>query len=64
MIEKFKESNMTVYLVTNEVGSGIVPENRLARIFRDFAGRTNQYLASVADEVYCVISGIPLQLKG
>jgi len=64
MIEKFKAANMTVYLVTNEVGSGIVPENRLARIFRDFAGRTNQYLASVADEVYCVISGIPLQLKG
>lgn len=64
MIDKFKETNMTVYLVTNEVGSGIVPENRLARIFRDFAGRTNQYIASVSDEVYCVISGIPMKLKG
>ncbi len=64
MIKQFKKTDMTVYLVTNEVGSGIVPENRLARIFRDFAGRTNQYIASIADEVYCVISGIPLKLKG
>lgn len=64
MIDAFKKTEMTVYLVTNEVGSGIVPENRLARIFRDFAGRTNQYIASIADEVYCVISGIPMKLKG
>ncbi len=64
MIEMFRQTDMTVYLVTNEVGSGIVPENRLARIFRDFAGRTNQYIASIADEVYCVISGIPMKIKG
>ncbi|MBI9011090.1 MAG: bifunctional adenosylcobinamide kinase/adenosylcobinamide-phosphate guanylyltransferase [Clostridiales bacterium] len=64
MVEMFRKTDMTVYLVTNEVGSGIVPENRLARIFRDFAGRTNQYIASIADEVYCVISGIPVKIKG
>ncbi|HIJ95445.1 MAG TPA: bifunctional adenosylcobinamide kinase/adenosylcobinamide-phosphate guanylyltransferase [Desulfuromonadales bacterium] len=52
-----------VILVSNEVGMGIVPENKLARQFRDIAGRTNQFLAALADEVHVVISGIPLQLK-
>lgn len=53
----------TVVLVTNEVGQGIVPENRLARTFRDLSGEANQLLAAVADEVYVSISGIPLRLK-
>ena len=52
-----------VILVSNEVGQGIVPENRLARQFRDIAGQANQLLAAAADEVHVVISGIPLQLK-
>ncbi|OGT99978.1 MAG: bifunctional adenosylcobinamide kinase/adenosylcobinamide-phosphate guanylyltransferase [Geobacteraceae bacterium GWB2_52_12] len=52
-----------VILVSNEVGMGIVPENGLARRFRDLAGTANQVLAGVADEVYAVISGIPLKLK-
>jgi adenosylcobinamide kinase/adenosylcobinamide-phosphate guanylyltransferase len=52
-----------VIVVSNEVGMGIVPENSLARLFRDIAGRTNQILASAADEVHAVISGIPLRLK-
>jgi adenosylcobinamide kinase/adenosylcobinamide-phosphate guanylyltransferase len=42
---------------------GIVPENRLARLFRDITGQTNQLLAAGADEVYAVFSGIPLKLK-
>lgn len=50
-------------LVTNEVGMGIVPENRLARTFRDLAGEANELLASMADEVHLVIAGIPLRLK-
>jgi adenosylcobinamide kinase/adenosylcobinamide-phosphate guanylyltransferase len=50
-------------LVTNEVGSGIVPENALARRFRDEAGRMNQIISQVADEVYLSVSGIPLQIK-
>ncbi len=53
----------TVILVSNEVGMGIVPENRLARLYRDIAGRANQALAAAADEVHVVISGIPLRLK-
>ena len=51
-------------LVTNEVGMGIVPENHLARLYRDLAGRANELLAAAADEVHVVISGIPLKLKG
>jgi adenosylcobinamide kinase/adenosylcobinamide-phosphate guanylyltransferase len=52
-----------VIVVSNEVGMGIVPENRLARLFRDITGQTNQLLAAGADEVYAVFSGIPLKLK-
>ena len=52
-----------VILVSNEVGQGIVPDNHLARLFRDIAGITNQTLAAAADEVHVVISGIPLRLK-
>ena len=47
-----------VVLVTNEVGMGIVPESRLARHFRDIAGRVNQQLAAAANEVWLVVSGI------
>lgn len=52
-----------VILVSNEVGMGIVPDNSLARMFRDIAGTANQILAAAADEVHVVISGIPLRLK-
>lgn len=52
-----------VVLVTNEVGAGIVPENALARAFRDAAGITNQRIAQVADAVYLVSCGLPLRLK-
>ncbi len=52
-----------VILVTGEVGMGIVPENQLARNFRDAAGHCNQRVAAVADEVQVTISGLPLRLK-
>jgi adenosylcobinamide kinase/adenosylcobinamide-phosphate guanylyltransferase len=50
-------------LVSNEVGMGIVPENALARTFRDLAGKANQILAAAADEVYVTFCGLPLKLK-
>ncbi|MCD1262012.1 bifunctional adenosylcobinamide kinase/adenosylcobinamide-phosphate guanylyltransferase [Paenibacillus athensensis] len=50
-------------LVTNEVGSGIVPEYLLGRRFRDLAGRLNQRMAAVCDEVFLVTAGIPVELK-
>jgi adenosylcobinamide kinase/adenosylcobinamide-phosphate guanylyltransferase len=49
--------------VTNEVGSGVVPDSRLGRIFRDCAGRMNQVLARAADEVHLLVSGIPVRIK-
>lgn len=54
----------TVIFVTNEVGMGIVPENPASRLYRDIAGRCNQIIASHADVVVFMISGIPLQIKG
>ncbi len=51
-------------LVSNEVGLGIVPDNRMAREFRDHAGRLHQRIAAVADEVLLVAAGLPLKMKG
>ena len=53
----------TSILVTNEVGFGIVPDNKLSRIFRDLSGRVNQYIASRADEVYLIVCGLPMKIK-
>ncbi len=52
-----------VILVTNEVGAGIVPENALARAFRDAAGLTNQQIATACDELWFCIAGHPLKVK-
>ena len=52
-----------VVLVANEVGLGVVPENPMARAFRDHAGRLNQAVAARADRVVLVTAGIPLVLK-
>ncbi|MEK6725430.1 MAG: bifunctional adenosylcobinamide kinase/adenosylcobinamide-phosphate guanylyltransferase [Deltaproteobacteria bacterium] len=58
-----KGSGSTVIVVSNEVGLGIVPDNQLAREFRDIAGTANQLFAKAADEAYFVVSGIPMRLK-
>lgn len=60
---RLRELATPVILVSNEVGMGIVPENRLARRFRDIAGRVSQILAAAADEAWLVASGLPLRLK-
>ncbi len=52
-----------VWLVSNEVGQGIVPDNALARRFRDEAGRLHQALARAADEAFLIVAGLPLRLK-
>lgn len=54
---------LALFIVSNEVGMGIVPENELARRFRDLAGMLNQRVAEIADEVYFLVSGIPLKIK-
>ncbi|WP_422370945.1 bifunctional adenosylcobinamide kinase/adenosylcobinamide-phosphate guanylyltransferase [Hoeflea sp.] len=53
-----------VVFVSNEVGLGIVPDNAMARAFRDHAGRLHQQIASLADEVHFVAAGLPLKMKG
>ncbi len=52
-----------LFIVSNEVGSGIVPDNKLARQFRDLAGTLNQKIAEIAREVYLVTAGIPVKIK-
>ena len=58
-----KERQATFWIVTNEVGLGIVPDTRLGRYFRDLQGRVNQLIAKEASEVYLVICGLAQQLK-
>jgi adenosylcobinamide kinase/adenosylcobinamide-phosphate guanylyltransferase len=53
-----------VILVSNEVGLGIVPDNAMARMFRDLAGSAHQRLAEICDYAYFVVAGLPMVLKG
>ncbi len=63
VIKGARDGNKTLILVTNEVGMSLVPSYRLGRIFSDIAGKANQLIASLSDEVYISISGLPLRLK-
>lgn len=58
-----RRSMVPVVIVTNEVGAGIVPDNALARRFRDVAGLANQRLAAASDEVFLVAAGLPIRLR-
>jgi adenosylcobinamide kinase/adenosylcobinamide-phosphate guanylyltransferase len=51
------------FVVSNEVGQGIVPDNALARRFRDAAGRLNQQVAAISDTVLLIVAGLPLKVK-
>lgn len=61
LVEALRTKNSVI--VSNELGMGLVPANRLSSCFRDIAGRMNQYIAEQADEVYITISGIPVRIK-
>ena len=63
LCQVLQEHGHPVVLVSNEVGGGIVPENKLARRFRDEAGLLNQRVASIADSVYLVTASLPQKLK-
>lgn len=63
LVEAAREHPGEVIMVTNEVGLGIVPENRTARLYRDLVGRCNQCVGAAAARVYLVTCGIPLQIK-
>lgn len=63
LIKGIRDENKNLIIVTNEVGMSLVPAYRLGRIFSDIAGKANQVLASLSDEVYLSVSGLPLRLK-
>ncbi|MDH3233202.1 MAG: bifunctional adenosylcobinamide kinase/adenosylcobinamide-phosphate guanylyltransferase [Alphaproteobacteria bacterium] len=63
LVAALDDVSSPVVLVSNEVGLGIVPENALARAFRDHAGRLNQMVAQAADRVVLVTAGLPMTLK-
>lgn len=64
LISALDHPHPPIYIVSNEVGMGIVPVNSLARSFRDMAGLLNQKIAAAADEVYMTVAGIPVKIKG
>lgn len=63
LLEEIKLTNLYFVFVTNELGMGIVPGNKLSRIYSDVVGRINQLIASKSDEVHFVVSGIPIRIK-
>ena len=65
-IKKFLEEikNKKIIIVSNEVGGGIVPKNKLARDFRDVLGNANRTVSKFADKVYLMAAGIPILIKG
>ncbi len=63
LIESLRTAPCPVILVTNEVGAGIVPDNPLARQFRDAVGQVNQRIAACADHVIWMVAGIPVKIK-
>ncbi len=63
LTKSLKDVQCPVIMVSNEVGTGIVPENRLARLFRDAAGIVNQNVAACSDRVIWMVAGIPVTIK-
>ncbi len=61
--DKFTAQDATFIFVTNEIGSGAVSENAIQRRFTDLQGWMNQYIAARADNVYLMVSGIPVPVK-
>jgi len=64
LISSVEDAECSVIMVSNEVGFGIVPENKLARLFRDIAGITNQEIAKSVSRVVFTMAGIPVNIKG
>jgi len=64
LLEACRQARCSLILVGNEVGMGIVPENAQARLFRDVSGFIQQKVARDADEVYFMVSGLPVKIKG
>ena len=63
LVECINHTKASFIIVTNEVGTGLVPANRTSRLYRDLLGKANQLLAQQADEVYLTLAGLPVQIK-
>ncbi|MBM7557117.1 bifunctional adenosylcobinamide kinase/adenosylcobinamide-phosphate guanylyltransferase [Halanaerobacter jeridensis] len=63
IIAQVEEKDLTLVVVSNEVGQGLVPSYQAGRIYRDVVGRANQFLAAKADEVYITYAGLPVEIK-
>ncbi len=63
LVDGLKDLPGPCVMVSNEVGLGIVPDNALARAFRDHAGRLHQQIAAIADRVVFVVAGLPMMVK-
>ena len=64
LIDHLSGAHARIVIVTNEVGLGIVPDNAMARRFRDLQGMANQLVAAISESVVMSVSGLPLLLKG
>ena len=63
LVKCIDQVDASFILVTNEVGLGLVPANKVGRLYRDLLGRANQILAERADEVYLMVAGLPVPIK-
>ena len=63
LLQLCRDQDTKFIVVSNEVGMGLIPTNTLGRQYRDLLGRVNQTLASHARQVYCMVAGIPVELK-
>ena len=63
LVECINQVDASFIIVTNEVGLGLVPANRVGRLYRDLLGRANQILAQRADEIYLMVAGLPVLIK-
>lgn len=64
LLEAIRKTDLYFVIVTNEIGLSPVSGNKLTRIYTDIIGRMNQLIAKSSDEVYFVVSGIPMKIKG
>jgi len=63
LVASINRTDASFIIVSNEVGLGVVPANRLSRLYRDLLGKANQALAACAGEVYLMVAGLPLPVK-
>ncbi|GAB6137044.1 bifunctional adenosylcobinamide kinase/adenosylcobinamide-phosphate guanylyltransferase [Halanaerobaculum tunisiense] len=63
IISQVAERDLTLVVVSNEVGQGLVPPYKSGRVYRDIVGRANQLVADKADQVYITYAGLPVEIK-